>query len=529
MCGSSNSGERRCPRRCPCVAYPPPYRTEQLTLDASAAGPALPTPDPIPAPPFHRQYLPEILRHEDGAASWEALVKFFADHPEETLRVSYLRLRFDGALHQYPAKDGTTIGFQGFPDQLHVWEGSISNPAAETRLTWPEVCLLSEKEIAHDLEQAALETPVEAPPMEAPPEATAETPTQETVPEVPERPQSSRAVTQADIDAAIQEWNGSIESKHAVVRYMKEHGREKDTAAWLRQEYGDSLPAFPVTADGAAVDVPWPKIQRRIAQLIREDRFYTQVEQDNFDSIDPIAIREELARRGIVNGQVADPEKLDNDPFIQRVMADVERAAGSGEAEVYTTRGGKTYRPGDMLDSHTDENDPVIRLVIDHVDENHVWYTTPDYPDQEQPAEMFRLLFETYLDNGVFRPVSEPEIARASELATSPTVRRIYEQYLPVVREKVLADKAYQNACRNSDRENAMLEGAEAIKRAVYTMEDTTFLRLYYDLSSFHNRLHQAVLDETYPILAHPAPPDLSQRPMARRGCHYRRGRGADL
>lgn len=63
-----------------------------------------------------------------------------------------------------------------------------------------------------------------------------------------------------------------------------------------------------------------------------------------------------------------------------------------------------------------------------------------------------------------------------------------------------------------------MLEGAEAIKRAVRTMEDTTFLRLYNDLSSFHNRLHQAVLDETYPILAHPAPPDLSQQPMARDG-----------
>ena len=42
-------------------------------------------------------------------------------------------------------------------------------------------------------------------------------------------------VTQAEIDAAIQEWNGNIESKHAVVRYMKDHAREKDTAAWLRR------------------------------------------------------------------------------------------------------------------------------------------------------------------------------------------------------------------------------------------------------------------------------------------------------
>ena len=101
---------------------------------------------------------------------------------------------------------------------------------------------------------------------------------------------------------------------------MKDHAREKDTAAWLRQEYGDALPAFPVTADGAAGDVPWPKVQRRIAQLIKEDRFYTQEEQDRFDNVDPVAIREALAERGIVNGQVAEPEKLDNDPFIRPIF-----------------------------------------------------------------------------------------------------------------------------------------------------------------------------------------------------------------
>ncbi len=61
--------------------------------------------------------------------------------------------------------------------------------------------------------------------------------------------------------------------------------------------------------------LPWTKVQRRLAQLIQEDRFYTEEEQDRFDDIDPIAIREALEERGIVNGQVADPEKLDNDPL----------------------------------------------------------------------------------------------------------------------------------------------------------------------------------------------------------------------
>lgn len=130
-----------------------------------------------------------------------------------------------------------------------------------------------------------------------------------------------------DIDRAIQEWNGKIESKHAVVRYMKDHAREKDTATWLAHEFdgGDGKTPFAVRSESPeGTALPWFKVQRRIAQLIKEDRFYTQVEQDNLDDVDPIAIREALAQRGIVDGHVVDPEKLDSDPFIQQVMRDVE-------------------------------------------------------------------------------------------------------------------------------------------------------------------------------------------------------------
>ena len=46
-----------------------------------------------------------------------------------------------------------------------------------------------------------------------------------------------------------------------------------------------------------------------------------------FSDIDPAAVRAALAERGIVDGQVVDPAKLDADPFIQQVMADVEQIA----------------------------------------------------------------------------------------------------------------------------------------------------------------------------------------------------------
>ena len=139
-----------------------------------------------------------------------------------------------------------------------------------------------------------------------------------------------RPLSQDDIDDALRAWNGNIESKHAVVRYMQQHGREKETAAWLAHEYGgkEGNNLFIVRAGSPeTAELTWPKVQRRLAQLIREDKFYTEAERDNFDDIDPVAIRETLAERGIVGGKVVDPEKLNSDPFIQRVMQDTERVA----------------------------------------------------------------------------------------------------------------------------------------------------------------------------------------------------------
>ena len=143
-----------------------------------------------------------------------------------------------------------------------------------------------------------------------------------------------RPLTQDDIDDALRAWNGNIGSKHAVVRYMEQHGREKETAAWLAREYGgnESKSLFIVRAGSPeTAELTWPKVQRRIAQLIQSDNFYTERERDNFYDIDPVAIREALAQRGIVGGEVVDPEKLDNDPFIQRVMQDTERVAQQEE------------------------------------------------------------------------------------------------------------------------------------------------------------------------------------------------------
>ena len=91
-----------------------------------------------------------------------------------------------------------------------------------------------------------------------------------------------RPLSQDDIDDALRAWNGNIGSKHAVVRYMQQHGREKETAAWLAHEYGgkEGNNLFIVRAGSPeTAELTWSKVQRRIAQLIREDQFFTEQEK----------------------------------------------------------------------------------------------------------------------------------------------------------------------------------------------------------------------------------------------------------
>ena len=218
-----------------------------------------------------------------------------------------------------------------------------------------------------------------------------------------------RPLSDNDIDRAIQDWNGKIESKHAVVRYMKDHAREKDTAEWLAHEFdgGDGKTPFAVRPESPnGTMLSWPKVQRRIAQLIKEDRFYTEAEQDRFDSIDPIAIREALAERGIVNGQVVDPEKLDNDPFIQQVMQDAEAVSAGERSEAEPPApdlsGQPVTREGDTLTIGSGEPTHEMDIAVSDGEYEAIRQAIPgtEAPTASDPATSPYHVGDTvYLDN----------------------------------------------------------------------------------------------------------------------------------
>ena len=300
--------------------------------------------------------------------------------------------------HEY----GTGGGNNKISHNFSSWEDHNSKgivlrkPDAENvTLSWAKVAKRIDAMVAKDRyltpeakaawEQA--QTVVEAAPMPQPPSVQ---------PLIP----AAQELTQEDIDDALRKWNGNPESKRAVVRYMGQHGREKDTAAWLSREYGGD-PSKPLhfTLAGTDTDVvmPWPKVQRRIAQLIKEDRFFTEEEQNRFDDIDPVAIREALEQRGIVDGQVVDPEKLEQDPFIRQVTADVERITQEEQAQAPILSGQPITRQGDTITIGEGDAIHEIDITVTAEELQHIQEAVPD-----TSAPNYKVGDTVYLDDKPF-------------------------------------------------------------------------------------------------------------------------------
>lgn len=106
--------------------------------------------------------------------------------------------------------------------------------------------------------------------------------------------------------------------------------------------------------------------------------------------------------------------------------------------------------------------------------------------------------------------LAEPELDRLSNIlrtfndqfgdiawADTDRVRKLITEEIP---ERVAADPAYQNASRNSDRQNARIEHDKALGRVIVALmkDDTELFKQFSDNDSFRRRLTDTVFALTY-------------------------------
>ena len=91
------------------------------------------------------------------------------------------------------------------------------------------------------------------------------------------------------------------------------------------------------------------------------------------------------------------------------------------------------------------------------------------YLTEQEQAQYDKIQAEKELAEEDAIQAQQPEV---EEETPKPTLREQFEQYKTVVTAAISEDTAYRNACGHSDRENAVIEGNAAVRRAVLGSKD---------------------------------------------------------
>ena len=299
-------------------------------------------------------------------------------------------------------------------------------------------------------------------------------------------------ITEDEIDAVLASGSGMSDGKRRIYAYFQEHHGAKEKADFLKEEYGVGGRSHAISGSNTSWEnhdpkglqlqkqgcpaeiLSWTKVAARITVLMEQGRYLTPDLTPNQSLLEQA--------KGLI------------DQFCQK---EYNSPADFSDLE----------KVGIAYTTVTDEEIP-IQVNVDLVHYRIERYLGEQLMERRQYESLDELIHNELIDLEFDElvAVSDDELksieAEQTGAGRSPSVRELYDQYKPAVMERVMADVPYQNACRNSDRENAMTEGAAAIQRAVLEINDTQLLRLYYDMARFHNDLHREILEETYPVLS---------------------------
>ena len=341
-------------------------------------------------------------------------------------------------------------------------------------------------------------------------------------------PELGRFITEDEIDHALDRGSGVEGGKGRIYEYFTADHTGKEKAAFLKDEYGIGGRSHAVSgashsneshgsrgivlkkAGCANVELSWTKVAARIDSLIQKDRFLSPREKERYAQLQ----REKEAERELpTQAQIdynaikeAHPDDIvlfQVGDFFEMYGEDAKQAAelldlnlttraipGAGRVEMC---GVPAHNLEMYVEKLRDKYDVTIAEAPDFRGERHI-YTLRSI---DHEAEAAINAYEAEFGADGTRVFRDP-----AAVQPQPTVAELFEQYKLTVGNTLVADDAFLNACRNSDRQNAYLEGAAAIRRIVTESGDLQLTRLYFDMPAFHNRLHQELLDELYPTLA---------------------------
>ena len=338
-------------------------------------------------------------------------------------------------------------------------------------------------------------------------------------------PETGKFITEDEIADSLANGSSFEGGKNRIYAFFQNQHSLKENADFLKEEYGTGGRSHAVSGESGSfeehgskgvvlkksdctdIQMNWNKVASRISELIRLNRYFTPDEQVLYDK----TLAQDAARNIAYDSYNAIKEAHPDDMVLYQVGDFFEMyGEDARQAELLldlnlTSRNipdvGRVTMcgiPAHSLEQYVeklrDKYDVTIAATQEDSNEHRI-YTLPSIDHKAENAiNAYEAKFGAD-GTSVFR---DP----AAEQPPQPTVRELFDRYKLTVGNALSRDTAFVNACRNSDRQNAYLEGADAIRRIVTASDDLQLVRLYFDMPAFHNRLHQELLEELYPTLA---------------------------
>ena len=267
---------------------------------------------------------------------------FFEATADENARISYIKRIFNNDYTEVILRDGRRVGYKTYQNVLQLWEGSYLSRTAQSFYDWGVIAqhfeamrLLGElqdtmKPLPSIDGQLSLMT------------AGAE-----------ERKPSAFTFSQEIIDAVLTRGSGISEGKMRIYEQFQKSLSAKENADFLKNEYGWGG-AYPVIvgagideqhdgkgiriskgigSDKPHIDLKWSQVEKRIAELIRLDRYLNPKEMAQY----PEWLKQQEERRAEL------AEERRNREILSVAPPEKETAAKSEPAEYAYHLGDKVY------------------------------------------------------------------------------------------------------------------------------------------------------------------------------------------
>ena len=345
-------------------------------------------------------------------------------------------------------------------------------------------------------------------------------------------PETGRFITEDEIAASLANGSGFEGGKTRIYEFFQTSHTPKESADFLKKEYGIGGHTHAVSRESgsyedhgskgitlkkagcADIQMNWSKVASRISALIRLNRYLTPDEQAAYDK----EMAQDALRNTVYNDyndvKAAHPDEIvlfQVGDFFELYGEDARAVADDLSLELtrrnlegvgrVTMCGFPANELGKYVEKLREKHDVTVSRIGDSSHE-HTAYTLPSI-DHEAENAINAYEAEFGADGTrVFREPAEP---------SQPSLQELFNGYKLSVGNALSKDTAFVNACQNSDKENAYLEGEAAVARVVTASDDMQLTKLYFDMPTFRDRLNRELLDELYPTLATMAEPSRYQ------------------